>query len=429
MGNWGRAAATDRAVILLAMVFLGGCVSQPPASPAQSVCRPDLEHVPDPSAKRRPSSDRPLLFPIRLTDDGEYVSRCELTDALQELRAPGAYLAVIYIHGWKHNAHLDDPDRLRFQALLNRLGDEQALLAARPRRPRPLRVVGLFIAWNGESVAVPVVENLSFWGRKKASDLIAHSATTTKIISAIDAVQQRRRALDPHIGDVTVYVGHSFGARMLYSAVSQVLIHNVESEFPDTLGGQVGVNLNQPLPPDARYGAIAGFGDLVVLLNPAFEASFYKSFQTLVRPGGSADAAIPRERFAPTQEPLMLTLSAKNDMATRIAFPLGQTIAFDASRIRRTTLGNYPPALTHSLDETAAGSTKAPGTYWFDDFCSQSVCLRRDPQLPTTGDPFIVAQAPPSIIDGHSGIWGAKLQDFLVAFIGEVIRRRDAVRQ
>ena len=104
---------------------------------------------------------------------------------------------------------------------------------------------------------------------------------------------------------------------------------------------------------------IAGFGDLVILLNPAFEASFYKSFQTLIRPGGSADQAVPRESFAVTQEPLMSTLSAKNDLATRIAFPIGQTIAFDASTIRRTTLGNYQPALTHSLDEAVSGPTNA----------------------------------------------------------------------
>ena len=72
------------AMALCPLMLTCGCVNGPPASPSQAVCQPSLEGVEDPSAKHRPSSTGPVIFPIRLTDDGEFVKRCELTDALQE---------------------------------------------------------------------------------------------------------------------------------------------------------------------------------------------------------------------------------------------------------------------------------------------------------------------------------------------------------
>jgi hypothetical protein len=217
---------------------------------------------------------------------------------------------------------------------------------------------------------------------------------------------------------------------MLYSAVSQVLIHDVEFAFPDTMEGNAGVSQNSPEPPKLAYRHISGVGDLVVLLNPAFEASFYKAFETLVRPGGARANSdeVARERFAADQLPLMLALSATNDSATKIAFPIGQAMALNWSDIRRTTLGNYSPAYTHTLTEIAQpGDVGAhqSANYWYDNFCAASICLVRVATVTETGDPFIVAQAPPSIINGHNGIWSDSLQTFLVDFISETVRHRE----
>jgi len=410
--------------VIAFVLFAYGCVSRPPPSPSQAVCRPLLEHVADPSAKRRPSADGPLLFPVRLTDNGEFVERCELTDALQELRARGPQLAVIYIHGWKHDARPGDTDRLNFAKLLDLLSAREA------PRPHPRRIVGVYVSWNGQRSDVPIFNNLTFWGRKKTADLITQSAIVTKIISAIDGIERKRRQANPATGDVTIYAGHSFGARMLYSAVSQVLIHDVEFAFPDTMEGNAGASQNSPEPPKLAYQRISGVGDLVVLLNPAFEASFYKAFETLVRPGGAkVDSEVAaRERFASEQLPLMLTLSSTTDSATKIAFPIGQAIALNWSNIRLTTLGNYSPAYTHTLTVSAqpgGGGAQQLTNYWYDNFCAGTICLVRAATVTETGDPFIVTQAPPSVIQGHNGIWSENLQTFLVDFISETVRRRE----
>jgi hypothetical protein len=413
-------------ITLALLLALAGCVSKLPPSPIQSVCNFAAEGVTDPIAKTRPTEGGPPIFPIRLTDDGEYVSRCELTDALLELRAEGPHLAVVYVHGWKHDARPDDTDLKNFKSLLAQLS------AAQGKLEHPRRVLGLYISWNGETISTPGLTNLTFWGRKKAADLIAHSAIVTKIISAVDGIELKRRRADPDLDDVTIYVGHSFGARMLYSAVSQVLIHQVEIAYPDTLQGRSGTNRNPQLPPPARYEPIAGFGDLVLLLNPAFEASFYRSFETLVRPGGKADPGLARERFSPQQQPLMVTLSAENDWATGLAFPIGQVLGLNFAQIRRKTLGNYPSALTHELLDAPPSATppgSPPTGFWYDDFCAARVCLKRKPEVPETGDPFIVAQASSDVIDGHNGIWSVELQTFIVGLVAEVIQRHEQPTQ
>jgi hypothetical protein len=379
--------------------------------------------VPNPSDKSRPSASSPTIFTIRLTDDGLFVKRCELTDALQEIRAPGPEFIVLYIHGWKHNADPNDPDRIHFQQLLNKLNDREGL---NPKR----RIVGIYLAWNGNSVNTPVINNLTFWGRKKTADLIAQSAAVTKIVGAIEGIKKKRLLAVGRSEDVSMYIGHSFGARMLYSAVSQVMIHDVEFAFPDTMEGKRGIARNESVPVLKPYERVAGVGDLVVLLNPAFEASFYISFQTLLRSGSGKDSA--REIFAPQQDPLMLTLASEHDLATRVAFPIGQVISLNVSEIRRTTLGNYAPAVTHELSKknmnhvSQATTGESLGNWWFDDFCSSDLCLVRKSNLPASGDPFVVARTSSDIIADHNDIWTDALENFLADFMSNIEKRRDS---
>jgi hypothetical protein len=409
--------------------LLLSCESVPPASGykpgkgSQAECLWNEEGVENPFAKPRPtSSPAALLFKIRFTDDGEFVQRCELEDALLELRSSMPRLTVVYVHGWKHNAESGDEDLHRFQGWLNDLQDhEKKQPIGDPRR----RVLGIYIGWNGKTMA-PGINNVTFWGRKKATDLIAHSGTVTMVISKIHSIDTQRRKNRAASADLTVYIGHSFGARILFSALSDVLINEVESQFPYETPSD---NVAQPplLPEPHVFGPIVAIGDLVVLLNPAFEASFYGPIQSLRRPysTGPNDTSIPREIFARSQNPLMLTLSASNDRATQLAFPFGQIIGMDWEKIRRTTLGNYDDALTHSLTnyDTAPGRPEvgAGAKWWYDDFCdSRGVCLRRirDAQSTSeTGNPFIVARAPRTVIDGHNGIWSKQLKGFLIDFV------------
>lgn len=153
--------------------LLWGPITQPDDN--QEKCRAGGNRVP--SDGHSPSG---IVRVIRLTDDGEFADRCELTDVLYEIRNPKkSELVVRYIHGWKHNA-----------------GDRDADLRA-----------------------------------------------------------------------FRIMIGHSFGARILYTATCQVLLDEVQRRHPGRR--------------KASYAEIKAPVDLIMLLNPAFEASMFTAMHAI----------------------------------------------------------------------------------------------------------------------------------------------------
>ena len=96
-----------------------------------------------------------------------------------------------------------------------------------------------------------------------------------------------------------VLIGHSFGGAALYSATSQILA----DRFVDSRSGKNSVDTAK------------GFGDLVVLLNPAFEAMSYAPLY---------DMAQARCSYFDNQQPKLVVLTSESDDATKYLFPLGR---------------------------------------------------------------------------------------------------------
>jgi len=211
---------------------------------------------------------------IRLTNLGEFVERCELTDVLYELnwgrddqvghphaefdpKAPKLpKLAVLYVHGWKHDASKNDQNRVEFESLIDRL---------REKHKTDKYVVGIYVTWNAKADLPEPLESLSFWVKKADADRISQGGAVTKIVSSIGAVIKQ----NGH--DQFIALGHSFGARMLYSATAQSLVNQTEFSHPGYNGG--------------HYKPFRGTADSVILLNPAFEASRYTVLDDLTRSG------------------------------------------------------------------------------------------------------------------------------------------------
>jgi hypothetical protein len=175
------------------------------------------------------------VLKIRLTDAGEFVDRCEMSDVLYELNwdTPGEVrpkpclpeaphlpkFLVLYIHGWKHSASDDDRDVKKFTGLIRRLAD-----ANQGKK----QVLGVYVGWNAKS-KVPLfnwfpLDTLTFWSKQRIADRIAQSAITTKIISSIGSVMSEGDSA----ANQFITIGHSFGARMLFSATNQSLIYDTE---------------------------------------------------------------------------------------------------------------------------------------------------------------------------------------------------------
>lgn len=339
----------------------------------------------DPETTERPSP-KPIVKRLEFTDEGEVVNRCAWSDALFEVKGLPSQsqrnpkLIVFYIHGWKHDNSNDDEDLKQFTKLVQELDSTEL------SRERPRDVIGIFISWPGKSLNIPILENLSFWGRKGGADRVSAAGNVTKFISSAYNASRIQNNKDDYI----VGIGHSFGARILYSSVSPILLHAMAVSHP---GARLGT-----------YGKIHGSIDLTILLNPAFEASKYTAIDASRR---------HQEEFNEAQPPLVLTISTETDLATKFAFPLGQIFGTRWRARERTTLGNYGAYRTHYLQEQE-GSSSIDGV-WYDNFCTSGLCLVRD--NPISGFPFIFAKTNGSVLPGHNGIWEPPFTKWLADFI------------
>jgi hypothetical protein len=363
-----------------------------------------VKHINDPlgDPKAIPRPDESLKM-IRLTNSGEFVDRCELTNALYELnwdraipeesfganRRDGAQelpkLAVLYIHGWKHDASEGDSDLKNFERLIRKL---------RKKHETRKHVVGIYVGWNATADVPGALDNLSFWVKKSNADRIAQSAIVTKIVSAIGSIVQN----DPTHRDQFIAIGHSFGARILFSATAQSLIYEAERSHPKFPGGE--------------YGVVRGAANSVILLNAAFEASRFSAMDDIRRND---------ERFSETQLPLLVSISTNNDWATKGAFPAGQWLGSRRSKRELTTIGNYAPFFTHYLKQ-ANDQEQQNNAALTEDFYAAGLAMTRLTGQDTSGvihahNPFIVAQTNSAVIDGHNGIWAETFTNWLVEFI------------
>ena len=387
---------------------------------SQNKCPPGRKN--DPINTDRPNTGR--VIKIELTNDGQFVDRCQLTDALDELISKqtmetqpfgpnwrqGALelprLTVLYVHGWKNDANSEDLEY--FKKLIEALTDIHK---------SKKQVVGIYIAWNA-AWHLGVIDDLSFWSKENVADRIAESGTVTKIVSAIGAL--RHTTLDP--ADQFIAIGHSFGARLLFGATSQALIYETEKAHPGQPGG--------------IYKITKSPADAIILLNPAFEASIYAALDDVTRTD---------ESFGSDQPPLLVSLSSESDWATTYAFPSGQLIGGRSGPLEQTTLGNWEPFQSHVLRDASTedlcraglGSGK-PAPSISERFEWKGMCLVRRSENDRCPDPkndrcrhsqpynpFLIAKVQSTIIDGHSDIWNEHFRDWLTHFIAALEVRHE----
>lgn len=283
---------------------------------------------------------------IELADDGHVADDNERDAVLGELKTlacagseecksgPGA-LIVTFVHGWHHRAKVCDNNLACFRRVIRALSAaEQARGEAAGQTPRP--VFGLYLAWRGDNLKKATF--LSFYNRKSTAHHIgAHGGK--EILLDLDEVYRtlnEKLATPARRHPVTlVTVGHSFGGALVYSAIEGKLVRELKSHHNVGRPAKDGVRPVRP-----------GVGDLVVLVNPAFEAYRYRHF---------ADDLVTQGRYADDQLPVLLTVASSADMAVRGAFPAGRTLYFTAFPWELENIsniigaGHYDPQTTHDL--------------------------------------------------------------------------------
>lgn len=374
-------------------------------------------------------------------------------------------LIVTFVHGWHHGARVCDRDLACFRRVLQEL----------KRANADRRVVGLFIGWRGESLTVRGLNVATIWGRKGVAEHIGRTGLK-EILLRVRTLY--RDARNRNQRTTLVSVGHSLGGAMLYSAVKGQLSGNVADIERNDRRGSYRVVRAEGDREEAflrkRKALRAGFGDLVVLVNPAIEAREYGVFaadlpdhrngkftrQQLVDQRLPYDANDPYDE---AQLPVMLTIASTADTAVGRIFPAAQTVAalplmrpYQLTGRGRTGLGHYTSQFTHTLThpelpyenqrKPVAGDcdcTKAWRTMEIAEDERQSNRL----DLHTTErqqfgqlvfdladqrknnwdphSPYLVISASPGVIREHSDIFNPVFIGFLTRYIRAIELERD----
>lgn len=279
---------------------------------------------------------------------------------------------ILYVHGWKHDARNDDGDVQRFRQIL-----ASAAILETGKSKNPRKVVGIYVGWRGKSWNVPnAFVNLTFWSRKAAALRVSHGAVQ-ELFSRLRTVQGHYNgSLDspdcaaPREGRITtrgcrvrtLMIGHSFGAWILYSAISGPLISTLNAEKDlDTTASADGAKAAPASTASTASGTEAANrrpADMIVLINPAFEAVRYQPLH---------QAAI-NYKSKVVQPPLLVTVTSSADSATRVWFPVGRFInsvferpvtSAEQSEAMKRTHGHLERYQTHQL--VALGNAACAG--------------------------------------------------------------------
>lgn len=373
---------------------------------------------------------------VELDDQGQLFDRAQMQAVLDKIYEIAAveeqdYLNVVFVHGWKHSAAPYDDNLKTFRAALLRLSEkEYAVSEATGARPR--KVVGVYIGWRGGSVSAPVLKELTFWDRKNTAHEVGHGGVT-EVLNRLDAIRRTKDSLANEQGSRSrlVIIGHSFGGAIVYSALGQIL----ESRFIRTVG------------PAAVANDAEGFGNLVVLINPAFEAGRFSSL---------SDMSLERGSYFKSQLPVLAVLTSEKDNATKIAFPAGRRLStlFEKERkIERynpvtkqkeviderdtnvVAIGHYKPYRTHYLSATseateavqatsrkeAAQSVLHASQRWEDDAPGSQIyfpgSLLKRTDNSAGRNPYLVVQVDPRLIRDHNDISDRRVAEFITHLI------------
>jgi hypothetical protein len=293
-------------------------------------------------------------------------------------------IIVVFVHGWKHNARTDDTNLIDFCKVLENTANYEANY--NEDAPRP--VLGVFVGWRGMSLhdRFSLSDNLTFWDRQQAGRRVA-VGSVRELMGRFRHYHNAR--VDSQGAPLVVIVGHSFGGMIVYSALAQSLIEAASTP---------------------RDKVTPRFADLVLLVNPAIEAIRYLPIYDLVRERTKKQLLNP-------QAPVFLCVTATNDWATRVAFPLGNVFSMILESYRGreerqamiNTIGHVPWLKTHELVK-AGGET---------DYELKAVDSEAD-------TPFWVIQADSRVVNGHNEIFEPPFLRFLAELLFEHVEETKA---
>ena len=354
-------------------------------------------------------------------------------------------LLLTFVHGWKNNAASDNENVQEVRTTLTYMADIEAGLAE-SNKVAPRKIVGVYVGWRGLTLKSWGIKQTTFWARKRTGHEVGRGALTELLLrlevmvnkskEAAKAASDRAPGERPAMSRLMI-VGHSFGAGATYSAVAPLYLERIL----------------EPHHANDGAAATAGFGDLVVLVNPAFEAARFHVLRD------AADSQMTDGDH--TNRLLNLSIfTSKGDTATKNLFPIGRFFStlFQSHqtngqyRANNTAVGHYRKYVTHDLvplpkgeqypgqarkdpqeqkalyDADVRTAQEAVQSNWkqLHDRESRYSAVQKELKFGSTRlnprprkepTPFIVAQVDTKLVPNHNKIWREQFTKFLGQFM------------
>jgi hypothetical protein len=278
-------------IVTLALpIVLASCASYGPYHPNTSA--EPLNSV------RGPTDGRYKLAFIEFGDQGSALDTSQRKAALEVIHEAKRPLLFVYIHGWQNNA--ESGDVCRFEHFIDTMSRYPEITG------RKINVIGVYIAWRGIDVTLPVAKFLTFWSRKGAGSTIA---AQNGCLATISELALAARAPDKAYHHC-VLLGHSFGGLVLENTISHSILDASSTGARNTSPWDMAVAFNAA---DSSIGSRQLMSELDYLykFDPNRHAYVGRA------PGAEAGSVVDENR------PFLIILQSENDKATGEFFPIG----------------------------------------------------------------------------------------------------------
>lgn len=381
---------------------------------------------------------------IEFDDQGDFWDPEQLDNALKmidQVNESAGYdsegngigsIFVTYVHGWRNDASEGNGNLANFKNILKRLAEDEGRAAESSTPPRPARpIAGVYVAWRGDALwtirPLRWLDVFTFWNRNAAAARIASRPPATQaLLLILKEIQGKSNAR-------SIVVGHSMGALIVERAMSQALVGVItEAKYRKRC---------EACQSDLEPGEFKPPADLIVLVNSAAPAMQSKHLVEVLEEDVSESA----ERH--DAMPLLLSITAQNDRATKRLFPVAMKLESRRQNFRSDTTPGQGSLVTHTAGHTPFLHSHAPLKFDADAACRGAVddlplnvlrCREEEERenslaaIFTVGrrkytikriagafnhTPYWILQAPDSVIDNHSGFFTDEFTNFLRGLI------------
>ena len=365
---------------------------------------------------------------IEFDDQGQLHDRKQLSYLISDLynrAANNNLIIVLFTHGWQHSAQHNDRYVINFHKILRKLSQQESQ-AARLEKRETRQIAGVYLGWRGRSLDIPGINATTFWERKNTAHTVGHGGVA-EVLSRLEEIRNLKTTINttkPITQTRLVILGHSFGGAIIYTALSQILL----DRFVQTKG------------PVGIASDVRGFGDLVVLFNPAFEATRFLNHRLMSNERG---------HYFDSQLPVLAVMTSESDWATKYAFKAGRAVStlfntykdiryinhatnkediISEGEANRTAIGHFKPIETHFLEykpdekkESNMVTYQRVKAGWKADAPNTSIefnySILHHKNNSTGHNPYLIIQVDKRIIPNHSDIFSKAVGDFIRNFI------------